>query len=261
MPCECGSTRSITETQLDLAAPSPHQIVEIMNNSDAHLSDLLTTAEMVNKYHFVELAAWCNKTLMEVVNKSTLPPEHYDQSLRVAVLSGHQPMLDAIVSTLTSQLLEGTLAPSGMINVADEHQIRSLQGAAYYAQLMRLQDADSDIFIFPEGSTLSKEQRVRLLSGYWSLVRHWEKLQRGDPGFADVGGSQQDAVLLQNLQGRWRDYLKHSTVAQCQPADVLSKLKRMQTLMRSSSLHNNMMGMGWSQTSIQQQARCHHKEC
>lgn len=234
-----------------------------MNKTDAHLSDLLTIAEMTNKYHFVELAAWCNQTLMKVVNKSTLPPEHYDQALRVAVLSGHQPMLDAIVSTLTSQLLEGALAPSRMINVADEHQIRGLQGAAYYAQLMKLQDADSDIFTFPEGCNLSKEQRIRLLSGYWCLVRHWDSLQQSDSVFASVGSSQQDALLLQNLQGRWREHLKHPTMTQSSPADVLSKLKRMQILMRSATLgssHYSMLGMGGSQNPSQQQARRYCKE-
>lgn len=232
-----------------------------MNETDAHLSDLLTIAEMTNKYHFVELAAWCNKTLMEVVNKTTLPPEHYDQSLRVAVLSGHQPMLDAIVSTLTSQLFEGTLAPSRIINVADEHQIRPLQGAAYYAQLMRLQNSDSDIFTFPEGCTLSKEQRIRLLSGYWSLVRHWDKLQRGDPVFVSVGNSQQDAVLYQNLQARWREHLKHPIVAQYHPADVLNKLKRMQILMKSAQMTSTSMNnVIWSQAPAQYQARHHHKE-
>ena len=229
-----------------------------MNDADAHLSELLTIAEMANKYHFVELAAWCNKTLMKVVTKSTLPTEHYDQSLRVAVLSSHQPMLDAIVSTLTSQLFEGTLAPSRMINVADEHQIRALQGAAYYAQLMRLQDSGSDVFTFPEGCTLSKEQRIRLLSGYWSLVRHWDKLQRGDPLFAFVGSAPHDVLILQNLQGRWREHLKHPTVAQHRPADVLSKLKRMQILMRSASttLHNNAV---WGPAPAQSQARRHYK--
>lgn len=226
-----------------------------MNDTDTHLPDLLTIAELTNKYHFVELATWCNKTLMSVVNKSTLPPEHYDQSLRVAVLSGHQPMLDAIVSTLTSQLLEGTLPPSRMINVADEHQIRALQGAAYYAQLMRLQDADSDVFTFPEGCSLSREQRIRLLSGYWSLVRHWDNLQRSNSMFASASTSHQDVVLFSTLQTRWREQLKHASMAQYQPADVLSKLRRMQILMRSATLgsnpSHNLMGMSFSHASQQ----------
>lgn len=172
---------------------------------------------MTNKYQFGELAAWCTKSLVEAVRSGSLPVEYFAETLRVAAISTNTALFDATVSTLKDQLLQGSIAPMPILQVADQYHLREVQGAAYYAQLVLLQMRNDDTLIFPDDCTLSKDQRVRLLVGYWSLCRRWERLQRDSPF---LPGSLHHAAL----KARWVAAVQNLEKSKFGLADVLKKL-------------------------------------
>lgn len=96
---------------------------------------------------------------------------------RLAILSNDGSFHAFMVSKLREKFLNGELALTEILAFADRHQIRELQGAAYYSQVVVCQKNDADEPIFPVGSPLTKYQRARLLASHSSLVRKWERLR------------------------------------------------------------------------------------
>lgn len=233
MRCEYSSMlySSFIFASTSITSSSPQEIEALLDNKIGRLPELLTIAEVTHKYQFTGLAAWSTGKLKSVVDSSVNQIRLVDQErmLRVAIHANDTPLLDALVSVLTTSLQNGSLAPAEMITIADHHGIRPLQGAAYYAQLMLLQNDSSDTFRFPEGCTLNRDQRVRLLSGYWSLVRRWECLLRDSP-----------FPTQPLLRSMWREHAKNPMITQqTKAADLLEKLRTMKYLMQNEPVTSN----------------------
>jgi len=221
----------------------PHQIEKLMLEKVPRLPELLTIAEITNKYHFVELGIWAVKLLKAVFHETTVSPIYHERLLRLATLSSDRLLCEYLVSTLAERLMDGTLAPTETLMVADRLQIRDLQGAAYYAQLLALQKNTSDHIAFPANCPLAKDQRIRLVTGYWSLMRSWERLQ--DSPVA-IEQSPSCPTQLHNTGCRpvwiaeWRKHAHAQTIAQHASADVLGKIQVMLTLLQESFPKKNV---------------------
>jgi hypothetical protein len=203
---------------------------------------LLTIAEITNKYHFIELGGWVVKTLKAVFDQTTVSPLYHERILHMAMMSSDTVLCASFVSTLIARLMDGSLPPTETLIIADRLQIRDLQGVAYYAQLMALQKNNSDTIAFPAGCPLSKDQRVRLLAGHWSLARRWEHLR--DTPIA-IEQSQSCPTQLHNMKCRpywdnqWRTQARTQSVTQHTSADVLGKVQAMQNLLQLCVLRQN----------------------
>jgi hypothetical protein len=210
---------------------SPHQIEELAVNKSTRLPKLLAIAEITHKYHFVELSAWCIGSLKAMFSLVTIPPLQFERLLRVAILSNDKSFCAAILSMLSARLLDGTLPPTDILIVADRHDIHALKGVAYYAQLMALQKSNSNELTFPAGVSLNRDQRVSLLAGYWSLVRMWERI-RATP-FQDSSPCLIHGSSCAYALNIWRGFTNGPTIAQFSLADVLGKLKALQSMLQN----------------------------
>jgi len=183
------------------------------------------------------------KLLRAVFDQTNVSPIYHERMLRLATLSSDGLLCEALVSTLTERLMDGTLAPTETLIVADRLQIRDLQGVAYYAQLLALQKDNSDQIAFPANCQLAKDQRIRLLTGYWSLMRRWERLQ--DSPVA-IQQSPSCPTQLHNLACRprwdaeWRKHAHAQSTTQYTSADVLGKIQAMWILLQNSFPQNNI---------------------
>jgi len=172
-------------------------------------------------------------TLKAVFNEVTPETVYLERMLRLARLSNDEALFASMVSTLSARLMDETLQPTAFLIIADQHHIRELQGVAYYAQLMALLKNDPNDLTFPAGFPLTKDQRVRLLAGYWSLGRKWESVRctpfKDSPPCLVHGPS---CAIAMNI---WRNQTQASTVTQYASADVLGKVRSMQIGMQNST--------------------------
>jgi hypothetical protein len=212
----------------------PHQTEALVVDKVSRLQELIAIAEITHKYHFADLSAWCMGTLKAVFSHTTVAPVHLERMLRVAILSNEGTLRATMVSTLSTKLLDGSLPPTDILIIADRHNIHELQGVAYYAQLMALEKTCNDNELtFPPGVSLNRDQRIRLLAGYWSLVRAWERL-RVSP-FQDSSPCTLHGSSCTYSLELWSDLMSRSAMAQFSLADVLGKLKALQSMLQNET--------------------------
>lgn len=183
--------------------------------------------EIAHKYHFVELGTWLIRTLGVTFDPKTIPIQSVEGMIRLAVLCSDESLYELTISKLSKKLLDGTLAPTEILTFADRYHIRELQGVAYYTQLMAFLKNSANKPTIPARCSLSQDQRARLLAGYHSLVRKWERLR--DSPFIDsppcsVHGSSCAYLMI------WRHYARGPEITQYAWADVLGKLQVMQNV-------------------------------
>lgn len=146
---------------------------------------LIKLAMITHKYHFMSTEAWTLDTICSVVSDPTrlagawYTSEELLPLLDVAMLCGHTCLLDLLLSNWEPRLLSGTHPPIPAILAADKYHLNSLQGAAYYACVVDM-DKSSSAFSWSCDERLrrlSRDQLTRLISGHWSLVKQWERIQ------------------------------------------------------------------------------------
>lgn len=222
---------------------SPHQIETLLLEKVSRLTELISIAEITNKYHFEQIGSWAVKTLQTMIGQKTVAPMYLERILRMVLVFDDKQVFEAFLSTLTAGLMDQTLPPTEMLIIADRLQIRELQGVAYYAQLMALQQNNSHIIVFPVGCSLSKDQRVRLLAGHWSLVRRWERLL-DTPVFQQAPSCPDPQHCRSNWNFHWRVCAQSPNVTRYGSADVLRKMQAMEDLLNTSApLHFTLYGL------------------
>jgi hypothetical protein len=168
---------------------------------------------------------------------------YHERILRMAMVINDRPLWKSLIFSLTEKLMDGTLAPTEILVIADRLQIRTLQGVAYYAQLMQLQKNNSDVDLFPANFPLEKDQRIRLLTGYWSLMKRWEHLQ-DNPISIEQSPSCPAHIHTTNCRPnwdrQWRTYARDPLVTQHPSADILWKIQTMRKLLQANSPWQNI---------------------
>jgi len=155
-----------------------------MHSNQADIDQLVRIAEITNKYHFCSLEGWAveamHKVLSGVYGSPTFVPTTSDRLSRIlemSIICNHTKLRDFVVARWTSLILSRELEPTIALLVADKYCLRLLLGVAYYVQLMAVGNG----FVVNDG--LSREQRIRLMSGHWSLVNLWDRLRVSPPKF------------------------------------------------------------------------------
>jgi len=99
---------------------------------------------------------------------------------------------------------------------------------------MALQRNDPNDLTFPVGCPLSKDQRVRLLVGSWSLARKWDSLRNANhPPPCSVHG-----MACTYWVTVWRSQANGPSITQHASSDVLGKIKSMQNLLQQTTINN-----------------------
>ncbi|KAI1785492.1 hypothetical protein LXA43DRAFT_899785 [Ganoderma leucocontextum] len=242
--------------------------LQIYNTPDANVDQLLTIAEMANKYHFASIETWAVSALYNVLTGMHGPPQPQHelghcssawmkQFLEVALLCGHTALRDHVAERWVDRIVARDLRPIDALEIADRSGIRRLQGYSYYVQLFEMGDNfdpcvveddsrldtafavassngngdDSTSASARKGTSVSvtREQRERLLLGHWSLSRLWEKLRTNPPKFKQSEAcTNHQQQCLSTWKQVWWDLGKSESTLKHPSWDVPGRLRAMQ---------------------------------
>ncbi|GJE88459.1 BTB/POZ domain-containing protein [Phanerochaete sordida] len=249
-----GEVASDFEALLAVLYALPAELHELTSNP-ANVSQLLTVAEMANKYHFVTTTAWAISALCAVTECPTEPPraERAPHSplecawasppilrrlIEVALLCGHKQLCDHAVEKWVQLIQDGFENPVAAMGVADEHGLARLAGVAYYETLLGCDGDLAYTWAPPDENapatthTPALSQRVRLLRGFFALVRRWETLRGAPPPFARPEGCTYHAHgCLSTWAATWRAAARSDGLVHRPAADVLGRLRAMRELL------------------------------
>jgi hypothetical protein len=147
--------------------------------AEGDVTQLSNVVRMAHKYHYITTEAWALGALLGRFSSqpasSVLTPALV-QITEVAVLCEDKPLLDAV--RLRWKGLIGKRKDLAVaINVMGRLGIRDLEGLAYYGMLFEGKGRwDSD-------PGLTRDQRIRLLSGFYNLTKASEALTQTPPEF------------------------------------------------------------------------------
>ena len=193
-----------------------------------------------------------------------------------ALLCNHAPLLTLVVERWVDRIAARALRPIHALDIVDRSNSRQFQGYAYYVQLLEMDDdfrpgvledgnrysrfPNAPTMAGPNGTTngktvtvvtstgagtlasLTREQRERLLLGFWSLSRLWDHLRLNPPNVpqSEVCTVHQKACVP-NWTQMWETLSVASEVLKYPTGDVLGKLRAMnRELVMSFSLMTMM---------------------
>lgn len=212
------------------------------NTANADADALLNIASITNKYHFASIESWAVDALYNVVSGLHGTPLHdlsifssvrMARILEVALLCGHQRLKEFVVKTWTKRILQRNLRPFLALAVAEKYELRGLLGVAYYVQLMDMEEGfemdkveEKDGATNEDGISLTPEQKIRLLSGHWSLTQLWERLRTSPPTFTRPDGcTYHQHGCLSTWTTVWATVGKSEQTLRFRTADVVTRLR------------------------------------
>lgn len=184
------------------------------------------------------------------------PSTRVARVFEVARLCGHASLETAVLTRWTTLIMESQESPGPAIEVADKYELRSLTGAAYYSQLLSMQNgfrtADEKILLRAEETeqkissesarlmfVLTAQQKMRLICGYWSLTRIWERLAQSPIKFDDHGCTTPDIhvqTCVYRWNRAWKDSARSDAILKHRNVDVLNRLKSLRDQLKKYGL-------------------------
>lgn len=228
----------------------PHELLIAMT-PEADPMQLVALARITNKYQFRSLETWALSALNIYYSRpgafddvptthppavslphtgSATPPSQPSlvQITELAALCERPDLLDAAVTRWKRLIGEGRdLALA--IRVGEQFQLRTMLGLAYHAMMLRgkpVWDADAH---------LTREQRIRLLCGYYSLGRLWDALASSPPPLAHSQRCTSQQRCAKAFGNVWKMILETASqvVPTLQREDVLGKVMVAESIMRA----------------------------
>ncbi|KII90658.1 hypothetical protein PLICRDRAFT_39239 [Plicaturopsis crispa FD-325 SS-3] len=239
----------------------PHE-TQSYNTSQADVEHLVVIARITNKYHFTSMAAWAFNALTDLVishPSCILRKSHYIERVVEVALLANDKLLQMACKLWTRKLRSGELPAVPAIIFADKHNLPDLQGHAYYAEAI---SPRSVLLNLPESAIaapssteqkLSQEQRARLLSGYFALVRLSDNLPYRSPDFPrspDCPAVHHAAHCSATFRIIWGQLASDTSVRRIPAADVRSKAARVHELMQTHQVVATMT-LGCKATALQ----------
>jgi hypothetical protein len=175
--------------------------------------------------------------------------------IRLAQLCHHESLLNALIQSLKILMIDSMQYAHLAMTLADELGLRSLRGAAYLqvmqnAVIIRRPCMDlihkigasqpslaSSMSVSttpvsenqPENISLTSQQQLRLLSGYYRLTETWEELRKTPPHFEHslaCGATWHQHGCTQSWVEWWKERTRNDTLLSLGLADVLGRLKQ-----------------------------------
>jgi hypothetical protein len=155
--------------------------------------------------------------------------------LKVAILCNHRKLLDLVNQHVICQILWYNCASEAIIEIAETHGLRTLQGAAYYRQLINTESFNDSLDIIKPcvPLTMSTEQRTRFFSAHRSLLNLWDHLLTCPPTLIP-SGCLSHAECSMNWEHMWFEAGAANEILFCGSADVLGRLKAVMLSLRKS---------------------------
>lgn len=204
-------------------------------NGDLEL--LINITRITHKYHFTNTMTWALDCIYSVIYASPTfwtDSSAFSSLLDVAMLCDHAELRQRLLDHWIPGVSTGVFPPILAIIAGEKHHLPQLQTAGYYAQVIS-SDVDAQI---PAG--LSRDQRARLISGLWSLVKEWERLKipaftcpRGDIGCSTHMHAHTCAPLW---CGSWIQHWKSAQMSGCRAGDLLGRLSSLHAQLESNML-------------------------
>lgn len=151
----------------------PNEIENVLDVDDDEGIDLklVHLARITHKYHFKTIEAWSLKTLTTFFGNSTgpVPMQFLIGSTEAAILCDSTGLLSLVVTKWKGYIGSGqNLAIA--IGMAERLNLRELLGLAYHAMMLKGRK------FWESDPTITRSQRIRLLSGYYTISKLCETL-------------------------------------------------------------------------------------
>jgi len=223
----------------------PHELM-LATTSDANSAQLLNLARITHKYQFRSIETWALSVLrayysrpgaldnITPVNAPALlhPPLADGPSLvqltELAALCEHAELLD-IATTRWKRLIGEGKDLALAIDIGERFNLRSMLGLAYHAMMLKGKaywDADA---------MLTREQKVRLLCGYYALGKFWDTLPSQPPIITHSARCTSQQRCTKAWGALWKAVLEMGTqvIPSLQREDVLAKLMLTESSMKA----------------------------
>ena len=156
----------------------PHELMVALT-PHANPLQLFHLSRITHKYQFRSIETWALNALTACYTRSL--SSSFDsqnpslaQITELAALCEQKELLDACITRWKRLLGEGKDV-SLAIDVSEKLGLRGLMGLAYHSMLLKGQE------VWEQDDMLSREQRIRLLSGHYKLGKLWERLPNEPP--------------------------------------------------------------------------------
>ncbi|KAI0789822.1 hypothetical protein C8Q75DRAFT_717809 [Abortiporus biennis] len=169
--------------------------------------------------------------------------------VRLAQLCGHEKLLNTMI-TLLRRLMSGSIQYAHLaMTLADELDIRALRGIAYLEVMHKAvvvaksapgsgsdriygesEDNETEIVDAEGRLIVTREQQLRLLTGYYRLTREWEKIRLMPIMFEHAGtcgATWHQHGCPQSWTDFWKEKTKCDSVMNLGLADLLGRLRAM----------------------------------
>lgn len=229
-----GDTTSEFKSLLWALYAMPHEIA-ISMTPDANCVRLTELARIAHKYQYRSLESFSLAALHNYYSRpnelDSLPA--MDESglnlvalTELASLCERSDLLDLTVTRWRRHLGEGKDVALA-ISVAERLQLRALLGLAYHSMLLQGREAwESDVL-------LTRERRIRLLSGHHALGRLWHDLPSQAPQMAHSSRCTAQARCGKAWSSLWRAVLELGPqVVSVQYPDVLGRVMLAESILR-----------------------------
>ncbi|CCM04931.1 uncharacterized protein FIBRA_07128 [Fibroporia radiculosa] len=224
----------------------PHELM-LATSPDANCAQLVNLARMAHKYQFRSIETWVLSALHMHYSRpsaldsipATSPPtlSHSPsandapslvQITELAALCERPDLLELAVARWKRQIGEGKdLALA--IEIGERLNLRPMLGLAYHAMMLKGK-------VYWESETsLTREQRVRLLSGYYALTKMWEALPSQPPSLSHSVRCTSQQRCTKAFGLLWKAVLEMGTevIPGLQREDVLAKLMLVEGTMKA----------------------------
>ena len=145
----------------------------------ADIAKIVNVLRVAHKYHFITTESWATATITNYLQNqspSPLPTEVLVRISEVAVLCDDGPLLDIIRRKWRSLIGENEQLALAL-TTTERLGLRDLQGLAYQAVLLQGRH------VWEKEKLLTRDQRIRLLSGYHNISTYITKIRDEPPSF------------------------------------------------------------------------------
>ncbi|KAH9936087.1 uncharacterized protein B0H18DRAFT_972097 [Fomitopsis serialis] len=215
----------------------PHELMSA-TSSDANCTMLVNLARVAHKYQFRSIETWVLSAVHNYYSRPgafdpvptttppTLPPAapanappSLEQLTELAALCERSDLLDLAIARWKKQIGEGKDLALAII-IGERLSLRPIVGLAYHAMMLKGRAH------WETESTLSRDQRVRLLSGYYALTKMWEALPGQPPPLSHTVRCTSNQRCNKAFGQLWKAVLEGGSdiLPGLQREDVLTKL-------------------------------------
>ncbi|KJA14502.1 hypothetical protein HYPSUDRAFT_49138 [Hypholoma sublateritium FD-334 SS-4] len=178
----------------------PQEISTSMS-PQADIIKVANVLRMTHKYHFITTECWATTTITKYLQHQLpfpLPTDALVRISEVAVLCGDASLLEVIRRKWRGLIGENEQLALAL-TTTERLGLRDLQGLAYQAMLLQGRH------VWEKEKLLTRDQRIRLLSGYHNISTYSTKIKDEPPLFEHLNGCPEVSSCQDDWESLWSD--------------------------------------------------------